>query len=349
METPALDEKIWRPFCLLDYFDFIKGDQKDMSTLTAGDVPLISAKNSNNGYKAFVSDNGKKIFSGHCLTLNNDGDGGAGIAYYQPADFLLDAHVTALYPKIEMSRETLLFISTCITKQREKFGHGYSLNNKRLKIFRVMLPVNDSGAPDFNYMEAFVRFAEEKILQRYRDFVQEIDAAQVVPLAEKIWRPFIVGELFRLEAGKSKGLNHLEQDASGIPYLGATNRNNGVLTFVRPVEGLVQRGNCIAFIRNGEGSVGYSVYKREDFIATSDITCGYADFLNEYVGLFIMTVADKVRGKYNFNYKRSDTRLRGERLMLPVTDSGAPDFNYMEAYIKKIFAEKYRKYLEYIG
>ena len=152
-----------------------------------------------------------------------------------------------------------------------------------------------------------------------------------------------------MEAGKSKGLNHLEQDASGIPYLGATNRNNGVLTFVRPVEGLVQRGNCIAFIRNGEGSVGYSVYKREDFIATSDITCGYADFLNEYVGLFITTVADKVRGKYNFNYKRSDTRLRGERLMLPVDDSGAPDFEYMAAFVKNIVAEKYRKYLAYLG
>ena len=171
MELPALDEKIWRPFRLLDYFDFIKGDQKDMSTLEEGNLPLVSAKNSNNGYKAFVVDNGKKIFNGHCLTLNNDGDGGAGIAYYQPADFLLDAHVTALYSKNFLSAETLLFISTCITKQREKFGHGYSLNNKRLKIFHVMLPVDDSGAPDFDYMEAYIKkiFAE-----KYRKYLEYI-------------------------------------------------------------------------------------------------------------------------------------------------------------------------------
>lgn len=169
-----------------------------------------------------------------------------------------------------------------------------------------------------------------------------------LPLKEKNWQAFFVCDLFRLETGKSKGLNHLEEDAQGIPYLGATNRNNGVLSFVKPVENLIQRGNCIAFIRNGEGSVGYSVYKREDFIATSDITCGYADFLNEFVGMFITTVADKVRGKYNFNYKRSDTRLRREKLILPVTDDGDPDFEYMELYMRNLAAEQYRRYFDYI-
>ena len=185
-------------------------------------------------------------------------------------------------------------------------------------------------------------------MQSYRQFVQSVESVQVEPLSVKTWQPFLISELFRLETGKAKGLNHLEEDASGISYLGATNRNNAVLTFVKPVANLIQRGNCIAFIRNGEGSIGYSVYKREDFIATSDITCGYADFLNEYVGMFITTVADKVRGKYNFNYKRSDTRLRSERLMLPVNAAGEPDFDYMAAFVKRLVAAQYRRYLEYI-
>ncbi len=166
---PSLEEKFWRSFRLLDYFDFTKGDQNNMAALPAGDISLVSAKNANNGYKDFVAANGKKIFGGDCLTLNNDGDGGAGIAYYQPTKFLLDNHVTALLPKKFLSAETLLFISRCITIQREKFGHGYSLNNKRLNVFRVMLPVTDDGAPDFEYMEAFAKnkFAETlRLIQR---------------------------------------------------------------------------------------------------------------------------------------------------------------------------------------
>ena len=95
-----------------------------------------------------------------------------------------------------------------------------------------------------------------------------------------------------MEVGKSKGLNHLEKDDSGISYLGATNLNNGVLCFVKAVDNLVQKGNCIAFIRNGEGSMGYSVYKAEDFIATSDMTLAYSEHINKYTGMFITTIAD---------------------------------------------------------
>ena len=164
---------------------------------------------------------------------------------------------------------------------------------------------------------------------------------------EKNWGAFSIGDLFNLIPGKGKGANHLQSNPSGISYLGATNRNNGVIDFVKPVSGMVQKGNCIAFIRNGEGSMGYAVYKHEDFIATSDITIGYADFLNKYTGLFITTVADKVRGKYNFNYKRSDTRLKKELLQLPIDESGSPDWVYMEQYSKHLLNRIYLKYLQY--
>ena len=93
------------------------------------------------------------------------------------------------------------------------------------------------------------------------------------PLRDKRWQEFFIGELFRLERGKAKGVNHLELDERGISYLGATNRNNGVINFVRPVESLIQRGNCIAFIRNGEGSIGYVTITSADFCA-----CGMKKF-----------------------------------------------------------------------
>lgn len=162
-----LNEKTWRPFKLANYFDFIKGDQNHMSELLEGDIPLVSAKNTNNGYKNFVGANNKKIFCGHCLTINNDGDGGAGISYYQPTKMLLDTHVTALIPKINLSKESLLFVSRCITIQREKFGYGYSLNDRRLRVFEIMLPVNEKGEPDFEYMEKYMRAQEAKILREY--------------------------------------------------------------------------------------------------------------------------------------------------------------------------------------
>ena len=65
------------------------------------------------------------------------------------------------------------------------------------------------------------------------------------------------------------------------------------------------------------------------------------------IGLFITTIADKVRGKYNFGYKRSDTRLKKEKLQLPIDKDGQPDFDYMVNYIKKLEYEKLKKYMKY--
>ena len=130
-----------------------------------GQIPLISAKKCDNGVKAFIRGNGKKLYAGHCITLNNDGDGGAGLAYYQPAAMALDSHCTALIPKTEMSRYSMLFITMCISKQRSLFGHGRAINASRLRIFRLMLPITDNGLPDYVYMDKLMRENEQKLIK----------------------------------------------------------------------------------------------------------------------------------------------------------------------------------------
>lgn len=162
----GLETKQWKDFLLLDFFANEKGNQNNMATLTVGNIPLVSARKCDNGYKDFVSSNGKKQFAGGILTLNNDGDGGVGIAYYQPYEMLLDTHVTALIPKIELNKHQLLFIAMCIRKQRSRFGHGYSINDNRLRMFKIMLPLAaDKRNPDWAFMEAYMRQKEQEILK----------------------------------------------------------------------------------------------------------------------------------------------------------------------------------------
>ena len=346
---PPLSSKRWKKFLISDLFNiFLPSGDTQADKCEIGDIPLISAGFNNNGVCKFIKcgDEKSKLYDGNIISVDMFGK-----AFFHEYNFYSVSHgrINLLKPLEELNAHHLQFISISIDKSsRGKFSYNQMCSSKRISRLPIQLPVTDDGLPDYEFMAAYIQAIEERILQSYRQFVQSVESAPVEPLSNKIWRPFLISELFRLETGKAKGLNHLEEDASGISYLGATNRNNAVLTFVKPVEELIQRGNCIAFIRNGEGSIGYSVYKREDFIATSDITCGYADFLNEYVGMFITTVADKVRGKYNFNYKRSETRLRQEKLMLPINEAGEPDFDYMAAFIKNLMAAQYRRYLNYI-
>lgn len=148
----------------------MRGRENNMAMLDMGDTPLVSAKNGNNGLKGFVN-TPKKVISGHCITLNNDGDGGAGLAYYQPANMALDTHVTALVPKMEMSQWTMLFISECLSVLHGFFGHGLSISNDRAKNIKIMLPVTDDGQPDYEFMEEFGRKMMSNKYSQYLSFL----------------------------------------------------------------------------------------------------------------------------------------------------------------------------------
>lgn len=171
-----LENKQWAPFKISSLFQPIRGTEKNMASLGAGNTPLISARNCGNGVKAFVSIPTDRLHRGHAITLNNDGDGGAGLAYYQPMVFALDTHVTDLRPKDSLgnlSRYAMQFVAAAISKQRTLFGHGRSISLKRLNLLRVMLPVDELGNPDWKFMEDYIREREAIQVERCRKFLMK--------------------------------------------------------------------------------------------------------------------------------------------------------------------------------
>lgn len=55
------------------------------------------------------------------------------------------------------------------------------------------------------------------------------------------------------------------------------------------------KGNCIAFICDGKGSIRYSIYKHENFIGSTTVKVGRNTNLNKYNGTFITTISDRVK------------------------------------------------------
>ena len=78
---------MWDAIDIASIFDFERGRENNMASLNDGNIPLVSARKVNNGVKGFISNPKKTISGGNVISLNNDGDGGAGLAYYQPMDF----------------------------------------------------------------------------------------------------------------------------------------------------------------------------------------------------------------------------------------------------------------------
>ena len=349
-----LANKEWKEFVIGKTFDIYStssGIDKIKLINFEGNIPYITRTDKNNGYDMFVGAQVSKYKTdkNNVITIGLDTQ----TIFYQKSFFYTGQNIQILNFK-ELNKYNACFLIPLLKKQMTKFnwgGNGATLT--RLKKTKILLPVNSKGEPDYAFMENYMKRKETELLKQYEKRVSLARghaplSENVVPLSEKEWSEFEIGKLFTISAGKSKGLNHLQNvTKGGINYLGATNLNNGVLAYVQKVESMTHRGNSICFIRNGEGSMGFSVYKAEDFIATSDISVGYADFLNKYVGLFITTVADKVRGKYNFGYKRNETRLKKEKMLLPKNSNNEPDYVYMENYMKTLESEKITQYLEY--
>lgn len=334
-----LKNREWKDYLISE--EFILKNSKayhklDLKESNLNGISYVSRTNSNNGVESIV----KKvdIESNKANTIVFGAENAT--FFYQPNEYITGNKMYYIGHK-KLNKYSGLFIQQSLNSSIENcgFGYGKGLIGTRVKKRYISLPVNSIGEPDFQFMEAFIKQKEQEKIENYNTFIAQRfedlkDYKTVKPIEQKSWYEFEIGKLFTLSSGKSKGLNHLVKSKLGVNYLGATNLNNGVLCQVKKNKEMIHKGNCIAFIRNGEGSMGYSIYKYEDFIATSDISVGYNKNLNRSIGMFITTVADKVRGKYNFGYKRSNTRLKKEKILLPVNNENKPDYEYMENYMK---------------
>ena len=354
-----LNSREWREFFISGEDGVFKieatssGIDKNKLNSEVGDVPYITRSDVSNGLNLFVSENQKTGFrkdSGNCITIGLDTQ----TVFYQPHEFYTGQNIQVLNYE-NCKKENALFVTKLIQLQMGKFnwgGNGATLG--RLSRTKALLPVTSTGQIDYDFMEEYIKEVEEQKLEEYREFAAKRlneckeNAQSVEQLDEKEWKPFEISLLFKkFEQGKSKGLNHLDENNGTLPYLGATNRNNGILTFIKDCESMKQKGNCIGFIRNGQGSVGFAIYKAEKFVSTSDNTFAYADWLNKYNGLFVVASQDLIRSKYSFGYKRNNERLKKDKILLPVNSAGNPDYAYVESYIKKLMHRKYSEYLEF--
>ena len=148
------------------------------------------------------------------------------------------------------------------------------------------------------------------------------------------WGAFRVGDLFPvLQNGKAN--QGMLSDGNECFYVGAKKDDNGVMIHCAYDANLVQKGNCIIFICNGQGSVGYANYMDRDFIGTTDIVAGYNEALNCYNGLFIATILCQERPKYSFGRKWK-THLRDTVIKLPQNEDGTPNWLFIEQYVKTL-------------
>lgn len=347
----SLDEKEWKHFRMPEIFGLIqRGKRLKNADHVPGIVPYVSSTANNNGVDDYIEATpGTRAF-GDCISLANSGS--VGTAFYEPFEYVASDHVTAL--KTEgMSKYVYLFLIATIEKQGSNFNFNREINDARIKNMQIMLPVDDAGEPDYAYMAEYVQQKRAAMLDKYHKYVEariaELGELIEIPmLDEKEWDEFFIGDLFEVSRPKSR--NKDDYDFGNTPFVASGALNNGVMKCCDAKQDeQLDAGNCIT-VSPVDGS---TFYQPMDFLgrggAGSSILMLRSDWLNLYLGQFIARTVRQTCSKYTYGHMGNKDSIKRERIMLPIDDSGKPDYEYMEQYAKNMMLRKYQQYLEFIN
>lgn len=123
--------------------------------------------------------------------------------------------------------------------------------------------------------------------------------------------------------------------------------NNGVDNFIANSTGVRIFSDCLTIANSG--SVGSSFYHPYRFVASDHVTHLSNDEFDKYIYFFVAALTNRLSGKYNFNREINDRRISREKIMLPVTKDGEPDFEYMGQYMRNLVASKRLQYMEFLS
>ena len=341
-----LNDREWKAFFICDIFSLestSSGIDGNKLSKEQGNIPYLTRTDLNNGYKSFVGQQAEKykIDSGNCITIGLDTQ----TAFYQPHSFYTGQNIQVLKNENLDKYNAKFFIPLLHNAMVSLNWGGNGATLGRLKKKKIVVPITDDGQPDYVFMEQYIREREDNLKQKYIDFVNTEFAIPPVPLIEKEWGEFFIGDLFKVKRPKARSEKDYKEGS--YPFVASGNFNNGVIRYCEPHNETLDKGNCIT-VSPVDGS---AFYQKGDFLgrggAGSSILLLYCANINEYSGMFITRLIRQTCSKYNYGKMGNQDSIKRERILLPITNDGNPDYDYMEQYIKVIMFGKYKKYLEY--
>lgn len=347
----SVDTIKWKHFKLCDLFDKLdlkckkKGFNKafDISTEKNDEfsLPLVNAKHSNNGIMYY----GRKAdFDYAEMTLDVVADGAAstGDVYPQPQETGVLYNAYLIKPKIDgISNLVLCFLATVVQKCiKHKYGYDNKAGWSKVKNEQISLPVDEDGEPDWKFMENYMAEIRDVCATRESDLniLRKITPQK---LQVKQWKTFKLGGtngIFKIHKGTR--LTKANMKEGDYPFVGASAKCNGITRFVGNEENLIT-GNKITI--NYNGSIGESFWQDKDFLASDDVnwcepnTEAFPNFkLNRYVAHFLCSITKRLGKRYQYIDKWTKDNMEKDLIMLPVSENGEPDWEYMETYMREI-------------
>ena len=324
-----LNANNWKPFKLSALFDIKKGKRLTKFNQTEGCTPYIGAIDSNNGVSGYIGQ--APIHEGGTISVNYDGS--VAEAFYQPEPYWASDAVNVLYPKgFKLNTAIATFICTVIRREKYRFNYGRKWHLARMRESVIKLPVTFSGEPDWESMESVIN--QLPVAELVAFSTAGLAAPDATPLDISTWKPFKYTDLFDIVRGQGPSLAEAKDNPGTVPYVTASDKNNGVSALTSLAA--KHLGGSLTIATNG--SVGECFVQPDVFLASSDVVVLSPKVNLEKESLFFLATLIRREGKFKYGYGRKWGlgRMKDSELRLPIADGGLPDWAYMQKVVQAL-------------
>jgi hypothetical protein len=290
---------------------------EECSKQEQGSINFISRTDKNNGISAYVQKlDILKPNPSH--TISVAGGGSVLATFFQQEEYYSGRDIYILVPKKKFTDVEMLFYCYCIRKNKYRYNYGRQAN-KTLKA--ILIPEKMPSEWENLDLKTLNTLQEKPLIERE------------VQLTTINWAWFNLTDYFDISASRDSLSDDLTE-GSKTPYITSSESNNGVTSFFE--EDATNKAGTIT--ANRGGSVGYFFYQPVDYMSTPvDVRILTPKFkIDPFIGLFIKTILQLEKYRYNYSRKMGTDRLKSFKIKLPTTLNKSPDWDFMRNYMKSL-------------
>jgi len=175
---------------LPDLFTVKTGDYHATSELEAGEIPLVSCGEANNGvignFDIPINHTYKR-----CLTIAYNGK--PLLTKFHPYRFGAKDDVGVLIPKKEMSDNTLVYFATVLSKETWRYSYGRKCFSNKIPLLKIPTPVDTDMDIDESWIDGLFH-------REIDSYIPEKVSGNIV-VGNIIWQRIPLAELFDFDNG----------------------------------------------------------------------------------------------------------------------------------------------------
>lgn len=342
-----------------------KYDANKVIVLEQGTAPYVIRTSVNNGQKGYLNEDVQYLNPGNTLSFGQD----TATMFYQEQPYFTGDKIKILTPILSgFKKKNAQFFITALNKAFACFSWGSSrFNVGTIGCQVITLPVSKDGEIDFEFINTLVEELEaervseleaERIskLRAYltaanlKDFeLTEEEKLAVGNSTQVSYETFKISEIFNLKKGKR--LTKACQLPGYTPFIGATERNNGITGYIGQKPLFEDHAITVSY----NGSVGQVFYQEHPFWASDDINVLFLKdhALNRELYGYLSACLYMAGKPFAYTFKWNKDRMSETTISLPIqtniaglpiidpmktyhSDGFIPDWNYMETHSRAI-------------